>query len=259
VRFVAPLRRLNRIYAGYRRLAEWVDFLRCGAVHLIFDADDTLWENNILFDRAIADFIGWIDHPTLDAGAITSTLHDIERANSAAHGYGTRVFLRSLHDCFEHLLERSPTPDDSARIEALAAPLLAHAIEPIADVEATLDALRARHDLLLLTKGDEVEQQGKIDVSGLGSFFRRILIVREKTPDVYAALVESEGLDPNDTWMIGNSIKSDIKPALAVGLGAVFIPNVNTWALEHDELDESDASTARLVQVERFSELVDRF
>jgi putative hydrolase of the HAD superfamily len=225
-------------------------------VHLIFDADDTLWENNVLFDRAIADFIRWIDHPTLDADAITATLHDIERANSAAHGYGTRVFLRSLHDCFEHLLERAPTVDDRARIEHLAAPLLAHAIEPIADVEATLGVLRTRHDLLLLTKGDPEEQQGKIDVSGLAGYFRSIVIVREKTPDVYAELVDAEGLDPRDTWMIGNSIKSDIRPALAVGLGAVFIPNVNTWALEHDELDET---ASRLVQVQRFSELLDRF
>jgi putative hydrolase of the HAD superfamily len=225
-------------------------------VHLIFDADDTLWENNVLFDRAIADFIEWIDHPTLDAAAITATLHDIERANSAAHGYGTRVFLRSLHDCFEHLLERAPNPDDRARIVQLAGPLLAHAIEPIADVEATLRVLRGRHDLLLLTKGDEEEQQGKIDVSGLARFFRSIVIVREKTPEVYADLVDAEGLDPRATWMIGNSIKSDIKPALAAGLGAVFIPNVNTWALEHDVLDET---AARLVQVERFSELLDRF
>jgi putative hydrolase of the HAD superfamily len=225
-------------------------------VHLIFDADDTLWENNVLFDRAIADFIEWIDHPTLDATAITATLHDIERANSAAHGYGTRVFLRSLHDCFEHLLERTPNLDDRARILQLAGPLLAHAIEPIAGVEATLDVLRGRHDLLLLTKGDEEEQQGKIDVSGFARYFRSIVIVPEKTPEVYAALVEAEGLDPRATWMIGNSVKSDIKPALAAGLGAVFIPNVNTWALEHDVLDES---AARLVQVERFSELLEQF
>jgi putative hydrolase of the HAD superfamily len=225
-------------------------------LHLIFDADDTLWENNVLFDRAISDFIEWIDHPTLDADSVTATLHDIERANSAAHGYGTRVFLMSLHDCFEHLLDRPPTPADRARIERLAAPLLAHAIEPIADVAATLEALGARHDLLLLTKGDEQEQRGKIDVSGLAAFFRRIVIVREKTPEVYADLVAAEGLDPQRTWMIGNSVKSDIAPALAVGLGAVFIPNVNTWALEHDVLDES---AARLVQVERFSELLDRF
>jgi putative hydrolase of the HAD superfamily len=225
-------------------------------LHLIFDADDTLWENNVLFDRAIADFIEWLAHPTLDGAAVLATLHDIERANSAAHGYGTRVFLRSLHDCFEHLLERSPTAADRARIEALAAPLLAHAIEPIADVEATLAALHGRHDLLLLTKGDEEEQQGKLDVSGLARFFRRIMIVREKTTDTYASLIEAEALDPLHTWMIGNSVKSDVAPALAAGMGAVFIPNVNTWALEHEVLDET---ASRLVQVERFSELLDRF
>jgi putative hydrolase of the HAD superfamily len=83
----------------------------------------------------------WIAHPTLDHADIRATLYDIEAANSVTHGYGTRVFLRSLHDCFEHLLEREPTVEDRKQIEALAAPLLAHAIEPIAGVEATLEAL----------------------------------------------------------------------------------------------------------------------
>ncbi len=164
-------------------------------LHLIFDADDTLWEANILFERAINDFITWIEHPTLDRDAVRATLHDIEAANSVALGYGTRVFLQSLHDCFEALLERPPTAADQARIEALAAPLLAHAIEPIADVDATLTALGTRHDLLLLTKGDNTEQQNKIDLSGFAGHFRRIFIVPEKTTDVYVNLVEGEALD----------------------------------------------------------------
>ena len=225
-------------------------------LHLIFDADDTLWETNILFDRAIADFVEWIAHPTLDRDTIVDTLYDIERANCAAHGYGTHVFLTSLHECFEHLLQRAPTADDRARIDGLAAPLRAHAIEPIADVEATLVALGARHDLLLLTKGEEREQQDKIDVSGFAGYFRRIVIVPEKHAGVYSGLVDAEGLDPARTWMIGNSVKSDIAPALAAGLGAVFIPNVNTWALEHDVLDEN---AERLIQVERFSDLLAHF
>ena len=123
-------------------------------------------------------------------------------------------------------------------------------------MEETLDALGERHDLLLLTKGDEDEQQNKIDLSGFGQHFRRIFIVPEKTTVVYANLVDAEGLDPARTWMIGNSVKSDIGPALAAGLGAVFIPNVNTWALEHDELDE-DAE--RLLQIERFADLLVHF
>jgi putative hydrolase of the HAD superfamily len=225
-------------------------------LHLIFDADDTLWEANILFERAINDFIEWIAHPTSDKTSIRATLNDIEAANAVAHGYGTRVFLMSLHECFERMLERPPTDDDAARIEKLAKPLLTHAIEPIDGVEATLVELHRRHDLLLLTKGDEREQQEKIDLSGFARHFRRIVIVPEKNPEVYVELVETEALDPARTWMIGNSPKSDIRPALAAGLGAVFIPNANTWALEHDEVDES---AERLVQLERFADLLSHF
>lgn len=225
-------------------------------LHLIFDADDTLWEANILFERAIRDFIDWIAHPTSDRASIRATLNDIEAANAAAHGYGTRVFLMSLHECFERMLERPPTSDDTARIERLAEPLLTHAIEPIDGVEATLVELGARHDLLMLTKGDEREQQQKIDLSGFARHFRRILIVPEKNAEVYVDLVEAEELDPARTWMIGNSPKSDIRPALAAGLGAVFIPNENTWALEHDELDET---AERLVQIRRFVDLLAHF
>jgi putative hydrolase of the HAD superfamily len=225
-------------------------------LHLIFDADDTLWEANILFERAIRDFIDWIAHPTSDKASIRATLNDIEAANAVVHGYGTQVFLKSLHECFERLLERAPTREDAACIERLVEPLLAHAIEPIDGVEATLAELRRRHDLLLLTKGEAREQQQKIDASGFAPHFRRIVIVPEKNTDVYVNLVEAEALDPSHTSMIGNSPKSDIRPALAAGLGAVFIPNANTWALEHDAVDES---AERLVQIERFTDLLSHF
>jgi putative hydrolase of the HAD superfamily len=224
--------------------------------HLIFDADDTLWENNVLFERTIDDFIEWIDHPTLDPEAVRHLLLDIERANAAAHGYGSKVFLRSLHDCFERLAERPVSPADADDILDLAHRLANHEMELIPDVAATLDELAVRHDLLLLTKGDPVEQQRKIDASGLGHHFRRAVIVAEKEPAVYAELAAGEGLDPGRAWMIGNSIKSDVNPALAVGMGAVFIPNDNTWALEHAELD---SGAPRLLQLDRFGLLTDHF
>jgi putative hydrolase of the HAD superfamily len=227
-----------------------------GNQHLIFDADDTLWENNVLFERAIDDFIEWVDHPTLDPVAVRHLLLDIERANAAAHGYGSKVFLRSLHDCFERLAERPVSPADAADIDRLTARLAHHEVELIPDVAATLDELGARHDLLLLTKGDPVEQQRKIDASGLAHHFRRAVVVAEKEPTVYAELAATEGLDPSRAWMIGNSIKSDVNPALAVGMGAVFIPNDNTWALEHAELD---AGAPRLLQLERFGQLAAHF
>jgi putative hydrolase of the HAD superfamily len=225
-------------------------------MHLVFDADDTLWESNLLFERVIDDFIAWIDHPTLESGAIRSILLDIEAANSTAHGYGAEVFLRSLHDCFEQLLRRPPADDDRARLTELAGPVLAHTIEPIADVDATLDELRGRHDLLLLTKGVEADQHAKIAKSGLADRFRRIVVVPEKNAAVYEDLVRAEDLDPACTWMIGNSLKSDINPALAAGLGAVFIPNENTWTLEHAELD---GPASRLIRIERFRDLLRHF
>jgi putative hydrolase of the HAD superfamily len=221
-------------------------------MHLIFDADDTLWENNVYFDRVVDDFVEWLAHPTRDAETIRATLRDIETANVAVHGYGTKVFLRNLHDCFERLLERPADAEDAARLDGLVARLRDHDIELMPDVERTLDALAERHDLLLLTKGAPEEQQRKIDASGLADRFRRAVIVPEKNAAVYAELVASERLDPAATWMIGNSVKSDILPALAAGLGAVFIPHANTWVLEHATLDES---AERLLQVERFADL----
>jgi putative hydrolase of the HAD superfamily len=224
--------------------------------HLIFDADDTLWENNVLFERAIDDFIDWVDHPTLDPVAVRRLLLDIERANAAAHGYGSKVFLRSLHDCFERLSERPVSPADAADIDRLTARLAHHEVELIPDVASTLDELGGRHDLLLLTKGDPVEQQRKIDASGLAHHFRRAVVVAEKESTVYAELAATEGLDPARAWMIGNSVKSDVNPALAVGMGAVFIPNDNTWALEHAELD---TAAPRLLRLERFGQLATHF
>ena len=225
-------------------------------LHLVFDADDTLWENNVLFERAIDDFCEWVAHPTLEPTAIRDVLHDIERANSAAHGYGSKVFLRSLHDCFEHLADRPATDADRAEIERFTHRLANHEMELVPEVAATLDALGARHDLLLLTKGDVDEQQRKIDASGLASHFRATVIVAEKQPSTYAELAERHRLDPTRAWMIGNSIKSDVNPALAVGFGAVFIPNANTWALEHAELDEA---ADRLLQLDRFAQLTEHF
>ena len=224
--------------------------------HLIFDADDTLWENNVLFDRAIDDFIEWVDHPTLDPDAIRGILLDIELANAASHGYGSKVFLQSLHACFEHLAERPASAADAADIARLTQRLANHEMELIPEVASTLHDLGRRHDLLLLTKGDPDEQRRKIEASGLDHHFRAAVIVVEKEPSVYEALVRDQVLDPERTWMIGNSVRSDVNPALEVGLGAVFIPNANTWALEHAELV---TGAPRLLQLERFAQLTLHF
>lgn len=223
---------------------------------LIFDADDTLWENNVLFERVIEDFLDWLAYPTLDRTKIRAVLNDIERANTVTHGYGSKIFVRSLQECFAYLYERPANEEERADITRLAAALVDHAIDLFSGVTDTLAELSSRHELLLLTKGDVEEQQRKVEASQLGEYFRHVHIVREKDVTTYQELLALHSLDPKSTWMIGNSPKSDILPARAAGLNAVFIPNVNTWVLEHAELDESDE---RIITVESFPELLKHF
>ncbi|MFD2419568.1 HAD family hydrolase [Amycolatopsis pigmentata] len=223
---------------------------------LIFDADDTLWENNVIFEQVIDDYLDWLAHPTLDRAQLRAVLDDIERANSAAHGYGTRIFLRSLHDCVERLRERPATERERREILGLADALINHRVELIPGVAETLDELRGRHELLMLTKGDTAEQQRKIDASGLAAHFQSVHIVREKHAGVYLRLVEEHGWKAAHTWMIGNSPKSDILPAREAGMNAVFIPNEVTWSLDNAELDPGDD---RVLHLSRFPELLDHF
>jgi len=223
---------------------------------LVFDADDTLWENNVLFERVIDAYLDWLAHPTLDRAATRAVLDEVERANVVVHGYGTASFLRSLHDCFERLSERPASPAEAREIEELAVALVFDEVELVPGVAETLAELGARHDLLLLTKGDPAEQQRKIDASNLAHHFASTHIVGEKDVGTYRALVAEQGLAPGVTWMIGNSPRSDILPARAVGLGAVFIPNAHTWVLEHDELDHTDRGVLHLKQ---FRELTEHF
>jgi putative hydrolase of the HAD superfamily len=223
---------------------------------LIFDADDTLWENNVLFERVIDDFTQWLAHPTLEPGEVRAIIDEIERANTVAHGYGSTVFLRTLGDCFARLNDRPTTDAERAHIDELAHALVHGEVELIPSVAETLDELGRRHELLLMTKGAQDEQLRKIDVSGLGSHFAAVHIVSEKDVAAYRAIIGVHDLDPSRSWMIGNSPKSDILPARAAGMGAVFIPNANTWALEHAELDHGDEGVLHL---SAFGELTDHF
>ncbi|MEJ3655686.1 HAD family hydrolase [Actinomycetes bacterium KLBMP 9759] len=222
---------------------------------LIFDADDTLWENNVVFERVIDDYLAWLAHPTLDRAATRAVLDDIERANVEVHGYGSASFLHSLGECFERLNERPATERERAEIAQLASALVNHEVELVPGVAETLTDLGTRHDLLLLTKGAHDEQQRKIDASNLAHHFAGLHIVAEKNEATYRTLVAELSLTPTSTWMIGNSPKSDIRPARAAGLGAVFIPNAHTWVLEHDELPDD----AGVLQLEHFTQLVKHF
>jgi len=224
---------------------------------LVFDADDTLWENNIRFERVIADYLEWLAHPTLELTVLRRMLNDIESANVVVHGYGSMVFLRCLHELFERLWERPADARERREIDELAAALRDHRVELMPGVADTLRELGSRHQLALLTKGAQKEQQAKIDASGIAAYFGAgTHIVAEKNVAAYRSLASELALEPATTWMVGNSPKSDILPARAAGWGAVFIPNANTWALEHADLDVADAG---VLQLRTFDELLRHF
>ncbi len=203
---------------------------------LIIDADDTLWENNIYFERAFEEFVDFLAHSTLSPAQVRDVLDEIEMVNAKIHGYGSLNFGRNLAETYRHLVEREVREQDVRTVMSFAARILECPMEVIDGVAATLEYLSARHDLTLFTKGHPDEQTLKIERSGLRPWFAHTAIVKEKDAAAYRALVAGRGMDPARTWMIGNSPKSDINPALEAGLNAVFIPHAHTWVLEKQEI-----------------------
>ncbi|HTS50209.1 MAG TPA: HAD family hydrolase [Bryobacteraceae bacterium] len=223
---------------------------------LIVDADDTLWENNIYFERAFDQFCDFLDHSSLTPQEVRGVLDEIETVNSRVHGYGTANFARNLTECYHRLVERDVYDEDLAKIMSFTEQILHHPIELIPGVEETLEYLSVRHDLTLFTKGNPEEQKLKLDRSGLAIYFGHTAIVKEKDAASYSALIVERRMDARRTWMIGNSPKSDINPALEVGINAVFVPHDHTWRLEHEEVREGGG---RLLRVERFRDLQKHF
>jgi putative hydrolase of the HAD superfamily len=220
---------------------------------LIFDADDTLWENNIYFERAFDRFVDFLDHSHLTSEQIREALNEIELVNQKIHGYGSINFGRNLQQAYQRLVQRAIAPDDLNRIMTFAEEILEQPIEMLPGVEETLAALSQRHDLALFTKGHPDEQRLKVDRSGLGRYFRHTGIVKEKDTAAYEKLAADQGFDKSNSWMIGNSPKSDINPSLEAGLGAVLVPHERTWVLER--CDIVTPAGARFLCVECFPDL----
>jgi putative hydrolase of the HAD superfamily len=219
---------------------------------LLIDGDDTLWENNVYFEQAIEGFIDFLDHSTMTRGQVRAALDEIERMNVQVHGYGSASFTKNLRQTYERLAERDLQPQDIEHVVQLGQQITSQPIRLLPEVAETLGYLASRHDLMLLTKGHPEEQRLKIERSGLEAFFTATAVVHEKAEETYRAIVYDRHLDPARTWMIGNSPRSDINPALQAGLNAVFIPHEHTWRLEKEEVVPADG---RLLKLQRFAEL----
>jgi putative hydrolase of the HAD superfamily len=221
---------------------------------LLIDADDTLWENNVYFERAIAAFISYLNHHEYTPAEVRQALNTAERETILAHGYGLSSFSRSLLTCFERLSPAPMTNDKRQRIEGFARSVAEQEIELLPGVAETLAELAMRHRLILMTKGNHAEQADKLGRSGLATYFSAVEIAAEKDHATYREVLQRHELSPHSSWMIGNSPKSDINPALAAGLNAVFLFHKDTWVLEHATLDPAPEGQ-QLIELDVFAKL----
>jgi putative hydrolase of the HAD superfamily len=222
---------------------------------LLIDADDTLWENNIYFERSIADFISFLNHREFTPEQVRERLNEVERESIKTHGYGLNSFANALCRTFECLSVESLTAELRQKIHQFALRIADHPVEIIREVPETLAYLAAKnHHLILMTKGAPAEQMSKVERSGLTEYFAAAEVVAEKNAQAYHGVAEKYGLDRDVTWMVGNSPRSDVNPALEAGLNAVFVPHDMTWVLEHEELGAPQMGQ-KLLKIQRFAEL----
>jgi putative hydrolase of the HAD superfamily len=221
-----------------------------GPCNLLIDADDTLWENNILFERVITQVQALLRTFNVDAQIFRQQLDEAELEHIPVYGYGTVNFARSLVRTFERV---APEADPSLifTVRELALGIMRQPPLVIEGVPETLAYLARRHELFLVTKGSSEEQMAKIEASRLGGCFREVEILSEKNVSSFLLLLSKHRWDASRTWMIGNSPRSDINPALAAGMNAVYIPHPHTWILEH----EDPVRHPNLLEVKRFSDL----
>jgi putative hydrolase of the HAD superfamily len=229
-----------------------------GSQCLLIDADDTLWENNIYFERVIARFISFLNHAEYSPVQVRAVLHEVGLRFIDSHGYGTRSFARALVGTCERLSPHPPTSQMRESIHQLAEEILQQPVELLAGVAETLDYLAGRHRLILMTKGDFAEQTDKVERSGLKHYFCAVEIVRAKHALSYRTVAEKHELRCHASWMIGNSPRSDINPALAAGMNAVFVPHHQTSMFEEESL-ASPAGGCRLLELRAFAELRQHF
>ena len=215
------------------------------------DADDTLWHNESVFrltEARFAELLG--DHAPPEA--VAERLLETERRNLALYGYGVKGFTLSMIETAHEITEGDCPPEITRALLAFGREMLAHPVEPFAGVADTLEILARRAPLILVTKGDLFDQERKLAQSGLGELFSAVEIVSEKTAETYVRLFARHGPGPERALMAGNSLRSDVLPALDAGAWAVHIPYEITWA--HEEA-ATPAHHPRFRRLERLAEL----
>ena len=203
-------------------------------MYIAFDADDTLWHNEPIFDltqeRVTELLAEWAP-----AEHLGERLSYFERRNLRLFGYGAKGFTLSL---IETALEVSDQKVSGEVVQAIldaGKSMMEHPVELLPGVRETVERLAAKHPLMIITKGDLFHQESKIARSGLAELFTAIEIVSEKDEDTYTRLLKRHSIDRERFVMVGNSVKSDILPVVAIGANAIHVPYESTWVLDQVE------------------------
>jgi putative hydrolase of the HAD superfamily len=222
-----------------------------GLTTIGFDADDTLWHSERVFRLTEARFAELLSD-YVDLEGLSQRLLETEKRNLAFYGFGRKGFILSMIETAIDVTDGNVPTSILKGLIDLGRDMAAHPIEILPDVRETLEEVAGRYRILLITKGDLLDQEQKLARSGLGEMFQAVEIVSDKSPATYRRIFARHGDGPERSMMVGNSLKSDVVPAIEVGGWGVFIPHPLTWALEHVE---APTHAPRFRRIERIGEL----
>ena len=205
---------------------------------ICFDADDTLWHNERFFQLTQERFAGLLSD-YVEAGHLAERLLEAERRNLGHYGFGIKGFVLSMIETALEVTENKVPGEVVAELIVAGQEMLRHPIELLPGAAESVRALAAGFTLLLITKGDLLDQERKLAQSGLGDSFDGVEIVSEKTAAVYSEIFGRNGARPRTSLMVGNSLKSDVLPAIEAGGWGVYVPHDLTWAYEQAEQPEA--------------------
>lgn len=219
---------------------------------IAFDADDTLWHTEHLYQEARRQFRELL-RPYVAIDTLDDHVHDTEMRNLPYYGFGITSFILSLIETAVEVSGGRITGAEVGRLLEISRQMVSADVELIDEVEETLAALSAEYPLLLITKGDLLHQTGKVARSGLGRYFAGVEVVADKTPEIYREILTRRDVRPERFVMVGNSPRSDILPVAALGGRAIYVPDENTWI--YDLVELPDDLPGQIYRVNRVGEV----
>ena len=223
---------------------------------IAFDADDTLWMNEAFYFEVEENFTALLKGYAAKED-VSAHLLAVERRNMPIYGFGAKAFMLSMIETAVTLTNGTISPKDIQQIIDLGKAMLTRPIQLLDGVQQVLENLETNYPLMMITKGDLLDQQSKLIRSGLGRFFKHVEVVSDKKPVTYRNVLHRYALQPNQFVMIGNSLRSDILPVLEIDAHAIHIPYQITWA--HEQVAESEINGKQFLQLESIHQVVDYF